>query len=253
MTQTPGGERPQKLGEILLSSGIIDKLQLNTALKYQREWDRKLGEALVELGFISEAVLVKVLSKFLQVPAVELSQVRVNPLAVQKVPRRLAEKYGLMPMEIEGEGPKSTLIVAMIDPTNLVAVDEVAFTSACKVRPVVAAHSDIEKAIRRHYGDDRVVDVFFETTLPPAVGSSDEMVVLQRGQETTYHMPMQPQNQSPPPVAPSSAPAVSLAQLSSDVLLQALVAVLVRNGFIDEQQLLQEAAMRQKDKPKNAP
>jgi hypothetical protein len=122
-----------------------------------------------------------------------------------------------MPLDIEGKGHAATMMVAMIDPTNLVAIDEVSFSAGCKVKPVVATHSEIEQAIRRHYGDDRVVDVFFDLPISDdfSVQSQklvsshqpnrstaeiyqvtqtpsspiDEMVILRRGEET--HLEMQ--------------------------------------------------------------
>ena len=234
--------RGPRVGDVLLESGIIDQLQLNTALKYQREWDRKLGEALVELGFISESVLVKVLSKCLNVPVVDLSQVRIDPQAIQKVPKRLADKYGLIPIELKGQGPHSQLLVAMIDPTNLACIDEIAFHSGCRVQAILATHSEIEAAIRKYYGQDRVVDVFFgasqtaesssdaklpikdpnEISIPPGAANRpirDKMVIIRGGEETTIPMvdeegernsapdlPPFPSDVSPPPASSFSRP-----------------------------------------------
>jgi type IV pilus assembly protein PilB len=260
-------EKPLRLGEILIQAGIIDKLQLNTALKYQREWDRKLGESLVELGFISEQVLAKVLSKFLEVPSVELTQTKISPLAIQKVPRRLAEKYGLMPLDVIGEPPRATLLVAMIDPTNLVAIDEVAFTSACKVKAVVATHTDVDQAIRRHYGDDRIVDVFFDRAeggvipldegqpparpqlipggiavrnrapleAPVATKDADEMVILQRGEESRLVMPPVRSSQPEPLELP-----FDWESIAPDALLRILIKILMRKGVVTADALERE-------------
>lgn len=228
-------EKAQRLGEILLQSGIIDQLQLNTALKYQKEWDRKLGEALVELGFISEPTLCKVLSKFLNVPHVELAQIRINPAALQRVPKRLAERYGLIPIEIQGDLPRATLLIAMIDPTNLVAIDEVAFTSGCKVKPVVATHSEIEKSIRRHYGDERVVDVFFESPVqnlsaPNHFGDLDQLV----------QQPNQVKEKSKPPLLDKTPEPINLKMVSLDKLTRSLLSLLLKKGFITEAELKAE-------------
>ena len=141
----------KKLGEILLERGIIDQDQLNSALAYQRQWGHRLGVALVAKGFITEGMLVKVLGEVMSLPTVDLSRVEFDPEALRMVPFNTCENNDLIPIELnEGRG-KSDLVIAMADPMNLAIIDEIEFTSGCKVRPVLATISAINSAIRKYY------------------------------------------------------------------------------------------------------
>ncbi len=141
----------KKLGEVLLERGIIDQDQLNSALAYQRQWGHRLGVALVAKGFITEGMLVKVLGEVMSLPTVDLSTIEVDTDALRLVPFNTCENNDLIPIAIEQRGKSRTLIVAMSDPMNVAAIDEIEFTTGCKIRPVLAMISAINSAIRRYY------------------------------------------------------------------------------------------------------
>lgn len=154
-------EEKKKLGEILLEAGVIDKFQLKSALAEQNKWGGRLGNHLVQMGILTEDLLVKALSKQLKIPNLDLAQMMVTPDVLELVPHEIAEKFHLVPVAVKKIANKRTLIVAMSDPTNLDAVDELQFRTGHIIKPAVAGDTAIELAIRRYYygelGPQRVV------------------------------------------------------------------------------------------------
>ena len=141
----------KKLGEILLERGMIDQDQLNSALAYQRQWGHRLGVALVAKGFITEGMLVKILGEVMGLPTMDLSRVTFDPEATRLVPYNLCENNDLIPVALEETRGARWLTVAMADPMNLSIIDEIEFTTGCKVKPVLATISAINSAVRKHY------------------------------------------------------------------------------------------------------
>jgi hypothetical protein len=141
----------KKLGEILLERGMIDQDQLNSALAYQRQWGHRLGVALVAKGFITEGMLVKILGEVMGLPTMDLSRVTFDPEATRLVPYNLCENNDLIPVALEENRGARWLTVAMSDPMNLSIIDEIEFTTGCKVKPVLATISAINSAVRKHY------------------------------------------------------------------------------------------------------
>lgn len=141
----------KRLGELLLERNLIDTDQLNSALSYQRQWGHRLGTALVTKGFISEGNLTRVLSESLQIPMVDLSKVSVDAKAVALVKREVAERFEIIPIAIKEHKGRRTLLLAMADPLNMAAVDEVAFTTDTNVRPAIAQISSLRAAVALYY------------------------------------------------------------------------------------------------------
>jgi hypothetical protein len=141
----------KKLGEILLERGIIDQDQLNSALAYQRQWGHRLGVALVAKGFITEGMLVKVLGEVMGLPTMDLSRVTIDPEATRLVPYNTCENNDLIPVTLEESRGLRWLTLAMADPMNLSIIDEIEFTTGCKVKPVLATISAINSAVRKYY------------------------------------------------------------------------------------------------------
>lgn len=152
-------QKRKKLGEVLIENGFVDEFQLKSALAQQEKWGKRLGETLIDLGFISENSLMKALSKFFHVPSINIGTLEVPPQVVALVPVALAEKYVAMPLAIKNIEQKKRLVVAMVDPTDLAAVDELQFKSGMKILPMVSTISGIQKAIRRYYHKDRSLPV----------------------------------------------------------------------------------------------
>ena len=136
-----------RLGDLLVNKGLITAKQLDDALQEQKVSGNKLGTSLVKLGFMSEKQLVSFLSKHYGVPAIDLSEVEVDPEAIKMIPADVVYKYQVLPLKRIG----STLRVAMADPSNILAIDDIKFLTSCHVEVFVSTESAIKIAIDRHY------------------------------------------------------------------------------------------------------
>ncbi len=142
-----------KLGDLLLKAKLITQDQLEAALKLQREEGGKLGEALVRVGAVSESDITETLSQQFGVPSIDLSSFSIDPAVIKIVPGEVARKYGVLPVNKTG----ATLTIAMGDPTNVFAMDDIKFMTGYNVEPVVASEVALRKAIDKHYGTPRSV------------------------------------------------------------------------------------------------
>jgi type IV pilus assembly protein PilB len=142
----------KRIGELLVEAGVLSQSQLEQALFAQRKDGRKLGQLLIELGLVSEVQLTQTLSRQLSVPWVSLYHVDFSRSLLNLVPREIAERYAVVPIlvrRIKKQG--DTLYIAMDDPTNEAAIEDVARGAALPVKPMIACPSDIRAAIRVYY------------------------------------------------------------------------------------------------------
>lgn len=137
-----------RLGDILLKKDIITPLQLADALTFQRERGGKLGSILIAKGYVTDGEIASVLSLQYDVPSVNLKFADISPEAIHLIPIEIAIKYQVLPITRIG----STLTVAITDPTNMMAMDDLKFMTGLNVEPVVASESSIQEAIERYYG-----------------------------------------------------------------------------------------------------
>ncbi|MDA8079011.1 MAG: type IV-A pilus assembly ATPase PilB [Nitrospiraceae bacterium] len=136
-----------KLGQLLIASSIISEEQLKQALNLQKKEGGRLGTNLVKLGFITEDKLVAFLSKQYGVPAITLSEYKIDNPVLKLIPADMAKKYLIMPITRVG----ATLTVAMADPSNVFAIDDVKFMTGYNVEVVVSSESAIISAITSYY------------------------------------------------------------------------------------------------------
>ena len=137
-----------RLGEILVKENLISQEQLQQAIEQQKDQGGRLGAALVKLGFISDDEITGVLSRQYGVPAINLSYYEVDPGVIKLVPQETAVRYQVVPLSRVG----STLTIAMVDPTNVFAMDDIKFMTGLNVEPVVASETSIQDAITKFYG-----------------------------------------------------------------------------------------------------
>ena len=137
-----------KLGEILIKKGLISRDNLEAALKIQKETRKKLGEIFVDNGLIQEDDLVDILSKQMGFPYVELDKIIIDPKIPGLIKESLARKHVLIPVKIEN----GRLIVAMSDPLNVYAVDDIRIATGYGVVPYIAGKKEILRAIEYYYG-----------------------------------------------------------------------------------------------------
>ncbi len=138
----------KKLGEILVEKGTITSAQLTQALAEQKKTGERLGRVLVNLDFITERELIKFLGVQMEIPPVNLDNYLIDPQIIDLVPQALAKRYILIPV-FKSE---DTLTVAMADPLNVFAIDDLQVRTKCKITPAVASEADILKAIDQYYG-----------------------------------------------------------------------------------------------------
>ncbi len=137
-----------KLGEILIKEKIISQDQLKQALEYQKTNNCRLGNALVKLNFLTDDEVTAVLSRQYGVPSINLAYFDVDPAVIKLIPMDTSTKYQILPLSRVG----SSLTVAMVDPTNVFAMDDIKFMTGFNIEPVVASETAIMEAIKKHYG-----------------------------------------------------------------------------------------------------
>src|SRR5436309_4142562 len=136
-----------KLGEILVREGLITQEQLRKALLEQKNSGMRLGYTLVKLGFIDETEVSKMLARQYRMPAVDLSRFEVDPKILRLLPPDIASKHTVLPLKREGR----TLTVAIADPNNVTAIEDIKFITRCDVFPVIAGEYTLRNAIDRYY------------------------------------------------------------------------------------------------------
>jgi type IV pilus assembly protein PilB len=172
----PGG----KFGELLLRTGKIDQQQLQEALAYQKEQGGRLGTALVKLTYITENQLVDALSQHFGVPSVDLTEIEIDEVVVKIIPADIARKYTIVPVSKAG----ATVTVAMLDPSNVFAMDDVKFMTGYKVEPVVAAETGIRGAIDKYYGSTHAIELKkVMEDLSEEAGTGTDLEVLEEEQD----------------------------------------------------------------------
>ncbi|HZM98663.1 MAG TPA: hypothetical protein VFB70_04685, partial [Pyrinomonadaceae bacterium] len=144
-----------KLGEILVRENLISPQHLREALDYQREHGGRLGFNLVKLGIISDDMITAVLSRQYGIPSVNLDLFNIDPSVLSLIPQEVAQKHSVLPLSRVG----ATLTLAMVDPTNVFAMDDVKFMTGLNVEPVVVAEGSVQQAIAKYYGTSREIEL----------------------------------------------------------------------------------------------
>jgi type IV pilus assembly protein PilB len=137
----------RRLGDLLVADGLLTAEQLRKALAEQKGSPEKLGSVLVRLNFVNEDQLIGFLSRQYGVPSITLGQLDIDPDVLKLVPAPIARKYEVIPVRRMG----NSLALAMADPTNVFALDDISFMTNLQVLPLVASQTSIKKAIDRNY------------------------------------------------------------------------------------------------------
>jgi type IV pilus assembly protein PilB len=137
-----------RLGELLIKASLITQDQLKEALRVQKETAGKLGETLIKLGYVSEEDITECLSQQFGVPSINLQHFEIDPAVIKLISGDVARKYNILPVNKTG----ATITIAMADPTNVFAMDDIKFMTGYNVEPVVASELGIKSAIDSYYG-----------------------------------------------------------------------------------------------------
>lgn len=144
----------KRLGDLLVDSGLLGNEHLEKALSVQVKTGERLGKVLINLGYLTEENMIEVLEFQLGVPHVHLTAININKEVASTIPASMAEKYHMIPIKKEGK----KLTIAMVDPTNFYAIDDVRMISGCDVEAVIAAEGEITRAINESYGVSEIVE-----------------------------------------------------------------------------------------------
>ena len=152
-----------RLGELLVRNQMISDDQLVKAISEQKKEGIRLGAALIKLGYVQEHDLATFLSKHYGVPSIDLKEFEIDPAVIKLVPAEVAQKYQLIPINRAG----ATLIVAMSDPSNIFAIDDIKFMTGYNVEVVVASEAAVKEAIDNYYDQS--------STMADALGDFDDI------------------------------------------------------------------------------
>ena len=151
------GRKKIRIGDVLVAAGAITEEQLQEGLAKQKETGRKLGNALVDLGFISNDMLITVLTTQLGIDYIELKGAKIEDKVIHMVPEAMVTKYQAIPIEIDPDNP-NILKVAMADPMDIMAMDDIGLVTNLQVEPMLASEEGIKNAIDKYYGSAQAME-----------------------------------------------------------------------------------------------
>jgi len=243
-------DRP-KLGEILVRAGVIDSIQLKSALSEQQRWGNRLGKTLVEMGLVDEATLVRTLAAQLELPMVRLEGKQIGRDVLSLIPADAARAHRCLPLFVkEEDGGVRCLHLGMEDPSNLEALDDLAFQIGMRIRPVLVAPSELAKAIDRHYpgsaapealeADGAGDDVFLRDGPDLALASDDELAL-----ETDPDPDPEPRFASELPAHPG--PPAAAGPIPPAAVLRAIAQLLIEKGVLTREELVERVRAQDGD------
>src|SRR3989338_4777155 len=139
----------EKLTKILIDKKLLKQEDIEKAVSLQREKGGSLSDLLVKLGFISKSDLIVTLSHGLGIPPINLSRFKIDPTVIKLIPKKIARHYKILPISKMG----GTLMIAMADPLNIFAIDDIKTLTGFKISPVITTDKDIDEAIGQYYDE----------------------------------------------------------------------------------------------------
>lgn len=149
------GRKRKRLGDLLVDAGVVTSEQLGEALKKQRELGLKLGETLIELKFTDENEIVEALHQQMGYPIAKIREAKIAPEVISLLPETIVRKHNVVPFEVDPDNP-NILRVAMADPMDIIAIDDLAIVTNMQIEAMVATPSDVRFGIERYYGNEQV-------------------------------------------------------------------------------------------------
>ena len=220
----------RKLGDMLKDAGLIDDFQLQSALSHQRNWGGKLGAILIELEFIHEEDLAKVVAEKLRIPYVNLFEPEIPEAVIKLIKPEIAKKYHVIPAMKEG----GSMVLAMSDPLDIKAIDDIRFITNLNIKPNLALESEIRDAIRKYYDGEQVVRKRAQQLFHQRANATDKMEII-RGSD--LKMAKDGTSDESSPILPREA-AASQAMMDNNIRLDALITLLIEKDFITRDELV---------------
>jgi hypothetical protein len=231
-----------KLGELLVRAGVLDETKLNAALAEQKRWGGRLGRILVDMSFVTEDLIVKALSKQLGIARATFRNVNVPPDLMQKVDVGFARANGMCPEQFDPA--TKTLTVAMVDPTNVAAIDELAFKTGHKIQTTIGGEGQISDAIDQFLGPGIPFGTSFESRRYGVEPSHAQMQASGIALEDGEPPPQPSQPPLPPRVEPQKSEAMDLArridgaQRQQKKAIRAMVELLIEKGVFSRDEYM---------------
>jgi type IV pilus assembly protein PilB len=222
----------KKLGILMKEAGLIDDFQLQTALAHQRNWGGKLGSILVELEFVKEEDVAKVIAQKLKIPYADLFNPEIPEAIVQLLKADVAKKYVVMPVKKEG----TSLMIAMADPLDIKAIDDLRFIIGMNTKPAIAMTSEIQLAIRKYYDGEHVVRKprTLLKDIAASLSSSGKMEIIHG---SDLNMP-KAEPTDPVDSVLSREETSQQEMIDGKIRLDALISLLIEKGLISREELV---------------
>jgi type IV pilus assembly protein PilB len=220
----------KKLGELLKEVGLIDDFQLQSALSHQRNWGGKLGAILVELEFVSEEDVAKVIAEKMRVPYANLFEPEIPETITRLIKPDVAKKYVVIPVKKDA----GRVVVALSDPLDIEAIDELRFITGLNIVPALALESEIKLAIQKYYDREEVVRKQKTSFKEIASGSTGKMEII-RGSDLNMPKVEQPDSSS---ALLSREETSHQALLDVKIRIDALTTLLIEKGIISRDELV---------------
>lgn len=144
----------RRIGDILVDTGVITPIQLQEALGEQRGTRMRLGDVLISKGFITQQQFVEVLEFQLGIPQVQIYRQKIDPKVIELISQKVATQHTVLPLRVEN----NRLVLAMADPLDYFAIDEVRVATGLRVEPMIASKEELLRAINRYYGLQDTID-----------------------------------------------------------------------------------------------
>ena len=152
------GRKKIRLGDLLVAAGAITDEELQEAIAYQKEKGMKLGQALVEMGFVSQELLNLTISQQLGIEYIDLKACKLTEDILRMIPEKEVMRYRAVPVEIDEYNP-NVLKVAMSDPMDIIAIDDLAILTNMQIEPMLTSDEEITEAIGKYYGNQQAMEV----------------------------------------------------------------------------------------------
>lgn len=174
------GRKKIRMGDLLVAAGAITEEELNEALKVQKEKGQKLGRTLVECGYISQELLIAILTQQLGVEYIELKGCKFDDEVLSLIPEDVVMKYNVIPLGFDENNP-NVLRVAMADPMDIMAVDDLTIITGAQIEALLAMDEDISETIGKYYGNHQAMEA------AEAYRKEREQSMLTEAEEAEYN------------------------------------------------------------------
>jgi polyphosphate kinase len=221
----------KKLGDMLKEAGLIDDFQLQSALSYQRNWGGKLGSIFIALEFIGEEDLARVIAEKLHIPYINLFEPEIPENLIRLIKPEVAKKYHVIPARRD----KGMLMLAMSDPLDIEAIDEIRFITGLNIKPSLALESEINDGIKKYYDAEVIVRKQKSEIFNQRPFSSGGKMELIRGSELS--MEKDAENDVKSPILSKEESAQQALQ-DTRMRFEALTTLLIEKGLISRDELV---------------